>query len=373
MRFATPRTFAFASFLPVVFSLPLARPTHAVPVSYAVNYTTTKGNPVTHILILETDGATPVRATIYGSDLPGSGTSVISHDAPFVPKLSLVIGLTEGCDAEGNDQTQLVMFLDDDFAAVNEGVNFSAVFPGARHSTTIANLEAAVAGDTGQLAWFTDTFFHGPAAGAAFDPRGSFTIAGFTALKTIGKSATAGSWMVTSFQSLPNNDPNAQSNRVTAAIDETAKRDNGPFDCKLTIDGDGVFAIDKTVVNETGTDWARFIMELGTGLGVSFVPSAGGDGLGFSSSDDNREETGAFPEVMIGEDRIVFTGFLAAGGTARFIVFVGTDVPSPHMITVRQKAIVARVAAPAMRPWAAAVAVLLLCLIAGFRSRVTRA
>ena len=42
--------------------------------------------------------------------------------------------------------------LSEGFAAAHVGVPFSSDFPGTRHSTTISNLRAAVAGDTAQLA-----------------------------------------------------------------------------------------------------------------------------------------------------------------------------------------------------------------------------
>jgi hypothetical protein len=147
-------------------------------------------------------------------------------------------------------------------------------------------------------------------------------------------------------------------------IDETAKIDNGPFDIELTVDGNGQFAIDKTVINNTGTDWVQFSLELGTGSGASFVPSTASDGLGFVDSNDTREETGAFPNVVVSEDRLEFTGFLANGGTARFIFFITTDTQTEHTITLRQHAVERAVAAPALRPWAMAVLVLLTGLVA---------
>src|SRR5512143_2194097 len=229
-----------------------AAPAHGVMVSYTATLSTSKGNPVTNLLILESDGVHPVQATVYPSDVPGHGTTVISHDAPYQPTTSLLIGLTEGVDVDGSDKTQIVMFLDPAFAAAHAGVPFSSVFPGTRHSDTIARLLAAESGDAAQLAWFTDTFFPGPAADAAFASGGAFAVAEFTSLKMIGQNATAGSWMITAFQSLPANDPNAQSGKVTAAITETAKVDPGPFDIQLLIDGNGVFAADKSVLSNTG-------------------------------------------------------------------------------------------------------------------------
>ena len=335
-------------------------------VSYTANLNTSKGNPITDILILETDG-TQVHVTVYPSQLPGRGTSVISHDVPFMPTKSLVIGSTEGQDTDGSDKTELIMFLDNDFAATNAGVPFSSAFPGARHSVTLSNLQAAVAGDAAQLAWFTDTFFPGPAAGAAFDTYGSFTVAEFTSVKNIGQNATAGNWMMNSFQSLPADNANAQSNKVTSVIGETAKVDTGPFDIELLIDGDREFAIDKSVLNNTGVAWKGFILQLGTGTGSNFVPSTQGDGLAFFTGLSNREETGAFPNAVVEEDRIVFNGALPQGGTARFVVFVHTSTIGDHLVTVRQIAIAATTSAPALSPWSLAVLAVLLGGLAGFR------
>ena len=355
--------------VPVVALLSVASLAPAETVSYTANLQTSKGNPVYDILVLEADGNQQVHATIYPSQLPGGGASVITHDVSFTPVKSLVIGLTEGKDSDGNDKTQIIMFLDSSFAAAHVGVPFSSIFPGTRHSTTIANLQAAVGGDATQLAWFTDTFFPGPAAGAAFDSRGPFTVAEFTSLTIDGASAAAGNWMITSLQTIPFNDPNAISQRATEVISETAKIDTGPFDIgfSLTTDSNrGQFAIDKSVLNNTGVAWQKFEMDLGTGSGANFVPSTTGDGLYFVSTLDNREETGAFPSVLVQEDRIVFTGFLPPGGTARFIVFVGTTTNDEPAVTVRQMATGGAHQAPALDRWSLAVLALLLSA-AGWR------
>ena len=365
VRFAVGiRLLSFAGLL--VF----AAPARGVIVSYTANLSTSKGNPVTHLLILETDGVHPVHGFVYPSDVPGRGTAVISHEADFVPTKSLLIGVTEGMDVDGSDKTQLVMFLDPAFAAAHAGSPFSSVFPGTRHSETITALMAAVAGDATQLAWFTDTFFSGPAAGASFDSGGAFVVAEFTSLKTIGQNATAGNWMITSFSSLPASNPDAQSGKVTAAIGETAKTDLGPFDIQVLIDGDGTFAIDKTVLNSTGRPWRQFVLQLGTGIGEAFVPSTPGDGLGFNDGLDNREETGAFPNAIVGEDRIIFRGLLPPGGTARFVVFVDTNIIADHLVTIRQIAVSgAPAGAPVLQPWLLVVLVLLLGGLAVFRLR----
>jgi hypothetical protein len=355
--------------VPIAALLLLASVGRGETVSYTANLHTSKGNPVTDILILETDG-TQVHATIYLSDLPGQGTSTISHDAPFAPTKSLIIGLTEGKDVDGNDKTQIIMFLDSGFAAANVSVPFSSVFSGARHSETIANLLAAVAGDATQLAWFTDTFFPGPAAGAAFATHGPFTVAEFTALTIGGISATAGNWVVNFMMTIPWVD---STHLATEVIRETAKTDTGPFDITLPLTRiPGELVIDKTVLNNTGVAWQGFEMRLGTpDSGGSFVPATAGDGLSFVATLTNHETTGAFSKVVVEGDRIVFTGLLGIGGTAHFVVTVRTEAMSmdEQTIVLRQIAVAPKATAPALRPWSLALLVALLGGFAAFRLR----
>lgn len=338
-------------------------------VSYTANLHTSKGNPVYDILILEADSAGQVHASVYASELPGRGIGVVAHQVPFAPVETLIVGLTEGKDTDGSDKTQIVMFLDSAFAAAHVGIPFSSIFEGARHSETIANLQAAIAGDAAKLAWFTDTFFTGPAKGAAFDSRGPFTVAEFTSLSIIGAPATAGQWMINSAETIPFDDADAIKGRATEVIDETAKTNNGPFDITFTLDDDGQFAVDKTVLNDTGVAWSRFEMRLGTGSGASFVPSTTGDGLFFVAQLANQETTGAFPDVVVEEDRIVFSGFLAPGGTAHFVVFVSTAVNDEHTVTLRQSAVrTVPIGAPLLGPGALALLVGLLFVVGSLRA-----
>lgn len=161
-------------------------PHAAAAVEYPAALRTTSGNPITDILILESDGSS-VHATVYPTSVPGQGDVTIRHHPSFQPVRTLIIGLTEGKDAAGNAATQIVMFLDETFANSINGVKYSDSFPGARHSLTIASLRAAVAGDDSALTWFTDTFFSGPAAAASFASFGSFAVSEFTDSTTIGR------------------------------------------------------------------------------------------------------------------------------------------------------------------------------------------
>lgn len=348
--------------------LSIAVHAQGVTVSYSANLSTSKGNPVTDILILEGDGSGPAQATVFPGELPGLGTVVINHEAARAPVRSLIIGLTEGME-NGVDKTQIIMFLDSAFAAAHVGIAYSQVFVGARHNDTVARLEAAAAGDADQLAWFAGPFFTDFAADATFASAGPFAVAEFTVLNTIGNSATAGNWMITSFQSLPIGHANAQSNRTTALFNETAKVDNGPFDIELLVLFSGEFAIDKTVLNNTGTDWRAFRLELGTGVGPNFVPSTTGDSLSFISALNNREDTGSFPDVEVDEDRILFTGSAAPGDSPRFIAFVRSNTGSQHTFTIRQVAIGAAAPAPVLNAWALAALVAVLVTLASLRIR----
>jgi hypothetical protein len=314
----------------------------ADPVSYAAKLETSRLNPVTDVLILEADAEGTVHGTVYPEDLPGNGYAVIRHDPPFTPVRSLVIGLTEGEDAEGNDKTQLVMFLADDFAVDNQEVPFSDAFPGARHSLTIDSLQAAVAGDAAEMAWFTETFFSGPAAAAVFDTGGSFTVAEFTVLGTIGGAVTAGDWVLNlALVVLDPGDPDAENGTLTAVLDETATS-AGPFDIEFELDDDGVFAVNKTVLNDSGVAWTGFTLEVGTGLGGNFLPTQDTNVRRFENpSNLTHDDSGAFPVVNFSQPLITFTGALAPGESAEFVFFVTTLVNGEHMTTVRQSAILA--------------------------------
>ena len=326
-----------------VAGLPAAA--EAAPVSYTAAMDTSVGNPVTHIMIWETDGTNT--NLDYAFEIPGVGTSVLTHDVPFTPTQSLLVGQTIGIDADGNDKTQIVMFLDDGFAAANAGQKFSVAFPNTRHSVLLTNLGAAVGGDATQLAWFENTFFPGDGAAAAFETGGAFSVAEFTTLNVIGATATYGNWVVNSVVNSPANEPiNGEFDLPRTDINETAT-DNGPFDVQFQIDRDGtlitgIAAIDKTVINNTGEDWTSFEMILGTGLGANFTPSTLSDMLAFDEpfSSAPSEITNFFSDLLIEEDRLLFSnGILAAGQTAQFTVYVTVDDLANNPFTIRQIAI----------------------------------
>ena len=316
----------FSRVTTAVLLLVFARSAAAVPVSYTANMHTSNGQPVTNIMILESDGAQT--NLDYSFTVPGTGISVLTHDVPFSPTKSLVIGLTEGVD-----KTQIVMLLNNDFAQNNAGVNFSVAFPHTRHSELITRLTEAEAGNASQLAWFSDTFFPGDGAAAAFDTGGAFRVAEFTILTVIGASATAGNWQIDGTQNISEGGLGAESGRATSIIDETAT-DAGPFDIEFQLSEQGVIAIDKSVLNDSGAPWTDFELILGTGLGSAFIPSTAGDLLAFVDTFPNREDTGAFPNLVFDEDRLLFSGFLADGDTANFVAFVNSGIGT--VFTLRQ-------------------------------------
>ena len=320
--------------------------TLADTISYTVNLETSVGNPVTNIMIWESDGTNTF--IDYAFELPGVGTSVLSHDVPIVPTQSLVVGQTVGVDDEGNDKTQIVMFVNDDFAAANAGQKFSVAFPNTRHSVLLSNLQAAVAGDATQLAWFDQTFFPGDGAAAAFDTGGLFSVAEFTGLNVIGGTTTFGNWTVDNIVLTEAIVPiNTESDLPRNAISETAI-DTGPFDVEFTIDQSselvtGTGAIDITVFNDSGLDWPGFELILGTGLGGAFAASTPGDTLSFSepfSSTPPSETTAFFADLLIDEDRLLFSnGLLPAGQTAQFTAYVTVDDLSDNPFTLRHVAV----------------------------------
>jgi hypothetical protein len=321
-----------------------ARSAMAVPISYTANLSTSNGQPITNIMILETDGAQT--HLDYPFSLPASGISVLTHDVPFAPTKSLVIGLTEGAE-----KTQVVMLLDSNFAQNHSGQPFSSVFPNTRHSEMITRLTAAEAGDSNELAWFTNTFLPGDGAAAAFNTGGSFSVAEFSTLDVIGAGTTAGNWIVTNVQNIPEGGLGSEGGHATTIIDETAT-DTGPFDIgfQLTPPGFGLVAILKNVLNDSGTTWTAFEMQLGAGLGDQFVISPPGDNLLFDAASAHAETSGAFPNLIYDEDRLLFSGFLADGDTANFVVFVNANegnsfsirqlVPEPSSFTLAALALV---------------------------------
>lgn len=135
----------------------------------------------------------------------------------------------------------------------------------------------------------------------------------------------------------------------TLALEETAT-DLGSFDVEVTVTGDftggtETVAFNKLVTNSSDSNWADFLIELGTGLGDTFEASIGGDGLAFTTSPAATEDTGAFPSVLTLEDLLTYSGLLEIGEEASFSFAV--EVPDlidgqadgQAIFTLRQSAV----------------------------------
>jgi len=140
--------------------------------SIAVDYTlnlgsgTLNANDLTSVLILEESSSGVVNLD-FSFTIPRSGEFVLSHEAPFQPISSLIVGLDLPSASDGDNKTHLVLFTNNDFAQNSNGVLFSTVFPTTRHSDFISRLQMAEAGDAAQAVWLTN-FFLGEGHGAVF-------------------------------------------------------------------------------------------------------------------------------------------------------------------------------------------------------------
>jgi len=154
-------------------------------VSYAIDINRTlNGNPITSMVILETDGSQ--FSASYGFTAAASGATLLSHTSAFRPTSALVIGLDLGVPGIGDGKTHLVMLMDPDFTASIIGQKFSEAFPAVGgtprlgHDALIAAILAAETGDATAQQTVADFFLTGAGALAAFDPAGSFRVAEFS-------------------------------------------------------------------------------------------------------------------------------------------------------------------------------------------------
>ena len=154
-------------------------------VSYDISINRTlNGNPVTSMVILETDGS--AFSAAYGFGAAASGSTLLSHTIAFRPTSALVIGLDLATPHVGDGKTHLVILMDSDFTATLDGKKFSEAFPaiGGRprlgHDALIAAILAAETGDAAAQQTIADFFLIDAGGIAAFDPAGSFRIGEFT-------------------------------------------------------------------------------------------------------------------------------------------------------------------------------------------------
>jgi hypothetical protein len=156
----------------------------------------------------------------------------------------LIIGITDGLTPTGEDKVQIIMFLDNDFAASIQGKKWSEVFPGTRHSVTIEKIVAASKGDQTARKWFSENSFKGVGNPAAFDTGKGFSVGVFSAFDQIGSAMTFGNWVLNRpIDLLPAGVEGTINTFPTAVISESAT-DEGPFDIQFSFGAAGQFAVD---------------------------------------------------------------------------------------------------------------------------------
>ncbi len=121
----------------------------------------------------------------------------------------------------------------------------------------------------------------------------------------------------------------------------------GPVDLVFDlIDSGGTieYRFEEGVQNSTGVDWTQYHMELGFGVGTSFVKSAAGDGLDFDSPDYdstvNFNPSPGFTTVTVTEDDLLATSGLHPNGAYAGNYVFHIDVPDGiSSFTLRQSPI----------------------------------
>jgi hypothetical protein len=87
------------------------------------------------------------------------------------------------------------------------------------------------------------------------------------------------------------------------------------------------YKVFESVDNNTFVNWNSYKMELGFGVGASFVPSPAGDLLDFDAPTyDTPPVSTAFASVATGEDLLVFTNGIHGSGAETYQVRI--DVPN---------------------------------------------
>ncbi len=171
----------------VVAILAFGPTAYAGTLTYDFQLTAPNGTPVTNLVLYAAgDG----EEDIYMSpvELPVSGTSHLSHTVDFTATSALVLGISK---RPGEDKWDIIMLVNDSFAADNVGLKFGELFPSdsnPRHRDLPGLIQAAHGGDSDSLAILIDFIRGADLSLAHFDPYGSFTTVQFTAVIVIGGS-----------------------------------------------------------------------------------------------------------------------------------------------------------------------------------------
>lgn len=139
----------------------------------------------------------------------------------------------------------------------------------------------------------------------------------------------------------PNNDGNVGPSPNVVFIHQKHYVGIGPVDIEFTVvpsGGTTEYRFMEGVQNDTGLPWTDYHMQLGFGMGASFVPSPAGDGLDFDApAYDSPVSLLPFTTLTVTED-----GIDAVGGVVPNFTFVSpwvfhVDVPDGiTAFTVRQ-------------------------------------
>ncbi len=144
----------------------------------------------------------------------------------------------------------------------------------------------------------------------------------------------------------PNNDDVVGESANKLLVTQKAYFAVGPVDIEFSVVPSGgvtEYTIFEGVDNDTTIDWSSYRLELGFGVGTSFVLSPSGDGLDFDSPDFNSDPnfSAFFPTVIPNEDVLFATGgvFPSPGFTTPLFRF-SIDVPDGiSAFTLRQRPI----------------------------------
>jgi hypothetical protein len=177
------------SFLAVALFLlsSLCRADQLTTYSFNLDPGTSRGTPITNMMIFETNVGGSQLLIDYGGSpnaftVNGTGFSTLSHTSTFTPAMSLIVGLVQQAE-----KVSLVIFMNNAFAANASGLPYNRSFSSVNHPGLINHVLQAGNGVQSDLDWFRDVFFPIDGWRAAFATGGSFTAMEFTTGIPIGR------------------------------------------------------------------------------------------------------------------------------------------------------------------------------------------